>query len=341
MEILDEEAAELEQREENFTADNPVLNDVMRRHLQVLLTTQLLILANDKLIELSAYEVALQAVTAKVFNMISTQIVTAGGDPMAPGAITQFRTLLASKGIPWHIPDLTFFTDQAAISFVDTAEWIAKMEKWGTGYAALTKQVIVDGIRNGWNPLEIARVMRTHAINMPISASDNLMRTLQLTSYREASLAMERINGKFIQSKIRIAMLDNRTCLACISLHGTELKPGQRVDDHYRGRCSEYYITLGGELPTIMQADSTPGNRKFVPFQKGEDWFKSLPLERQRLQNSFVSSPGKWNAYQAGTPLNDFVTEHIDPVFGRQIVEDSLVGIFGTDASLYYAANNR
>lgn len=337
---LDSEAKRLDDLGQTFTPDNPVLTDAQRRLTELLIAVQMLILANDQYIELTAYEVAAQAVSSKVFATIATEIITAGKDPIAPAAATQFRELLYAKGIAWNIPDLTYFTDQAAISFIDTAEWITKMQKWGVGYADLTRQTIIDGISNGWNPYEIARVMRIHAINIPGSAADNLMRTLQMTAYREASLAMEQINGKFIQKKIRIAMLDNRTCLTCIALHGTELKPGQRIDDHYRGRCSEYYVTVGGELPAIMQADSTPGNRKFVPFQTGEQWFNSLPLERQRQQMSFLKSPGKWNAFQSGTPLSSFIGEYNDSVFGRQVVENSLVGIFGKDASKYYAVNN-
>jgi hypothetical protein len=176
---------------------------------------------------------------------------------------------------------------------------------------------------------------------MPVSAADNLMRTLQLTSYREASLAMEELNGKYILHKIRIAALDTRTCLTCISLHGTELEPGERVDDHYRGRCTEYYVVPGGKpFPDFMQADSTPGQRNFVPFQNGEDWFNGLPEARQKLQASFVGGPGKWNAFKAGTPLRAFVAEHHDKVFGRQVVEHSLTSLFGAkQAATFYQRN--
>jgi hypothetical protein len=214
------------------------------------------------------------------------------------------------------------------------------MEKWGTGYAALTRNTILTAIAEGAGPMVVAQRLRQLATNIPVSASDNLMRTLQLTSYREASLAMEELNGKYIIKKIRIATLDPRTCLTCIALHGTDLEPGQRVDDHYRGRCTEYYVVPGGKpFPDLMQADSTPGNRRFVPFQNGTDWFNSLPPARQKLQASFVGTPGKWNAFQAGTPLSAFVAEHVDTVFGRQVVENSLVGVFGDGAEQYYVRN--
>lgn len=238
------------------------------------------------------------------------------------------------------LPRASRETVQAVTRFVDSPAWIARMEKWGKGYADLTRNTIINEIANGAGPLAVAQKLRQLATNMPIHASDNLMRTLQLTAYREASLDMEKLNGKYITKKIRIAALDQRTCLTCIALHGTELEPGQRVDDHYRGRCTEYYVVPGGKPhPDYMQADSTPGNRRFVPFQTGIDWFNSLPVARQKLQASFVKSPGKWNAFQAGTPLSQFVAEHVDDVFGQQVVENSLVGMFGDDAQQYYVRN--
>jgi hypothetical protein len=148
---------------------------------------------------------------------------------------------------------------------------------------------------------------------------------------------MESINGEFIRGKVRIAKLDERTCLSCVALHGTVLQKGQRIDDHYRGRCTEFYQVYGGpDFPATMQADGTPGKRRFVPFQSGETWFNSLPENRQKRQVSFTNSPAKWKAYQDGNPLSAFVGEHQDDIFGRQVVESSLVRALGDNASRYY-----
>jgi hypothetical protein len=102
--------------------------------------------------------------------------------------------------------------------------------------------------------------------------------------------------------------------------------------------CSVFYQVLGGpDFPEQMQADSTPGNRKFVPFQTGEEWFASLSKERQQRQASFKATPAKYKAYLDGHPLSEFVGEHTDPVFGRMTVEESLKGMFGEEkAKTYY-----
>jgi len=195
-----------------------------------------------------------------------------------------------------------------------------------------------NGIQKGWSPIRTAREMRRLAENLPKSASENITRTLQLTSYRDASLAMESLNGKYIERKIRIAELDEKTCAACIALHGTEMAVGERVDDHHNGRCDSILIPIGGSMPTSMQSDSTPGNRNFVPFQTGEEWFAQLSPERQAQQASFLRSPGKLNAYRDGTPLADFVGHHEDPVFGWQVIEQSLKQSVA-DPELYYVRN--
>lgn len=336
---LDTAANTLATEGKKFAKDDPTLQKVLLEYESLLLATQALVSANSSAVQDTSYGIAPMAVTAKVFTKVSAELYVQGIDPLT--ALTSFQSLLKSKGIPWRIPDLTFFTDQTAISFIDTEAWIARMEKWGKGYADLTRKTILDGVLNGWNPREIARVLRLHAENIPYSSAENLMRTLQLTSYREASLAMEAINGRFIVKKIRIATLDQRTCLSCIALHGSELAPGQRVDDHYRGRCTEFYVVPGGrEFPEFMQTDSPAGGRRMVPFQRGPEWFNSLPAERQRQQASFTRSPGKYNAFLAGTPLSDFITTHTDDVFGNQVVENSLVGMFGNDAEQYYVRNN-
>jgi len=149
---------------------------------------------------------------------------------------------------------------------------------------------------------------------------------------------MEKINGNFITGKIRIATLDQRTCLSCIALHGTPVPLGEAVEDHYRGRCTEFYQVPGGDqFPAQMQVDSTPGNRHFQKFQTGEEWFASLSPERQALQRSFLNSPAKLKAYLDGAKLSDFVGDHVDPVFGNQKVELSLLKILGSNASQYYA----
>ena len=330
---LDLEAKRLADAKERMKPTNAQLEKTLRDNEAAFVAAQTMILANDDGIQMSGQALAVNAVTAKVFSAITNQMIANKVDPMSPAGLKVFKDTIERTGISWATPD----ADTFARDFVNSSEWIAKMEGWGPGYSDLTRDAMIDGISKGWGPKKTAAEMRRYAQNLPVSAAENLTRTLQLTSFREASAAMETANSEFVEGKIRISALKQTTCLGCISLHGTEMKLGERVDDHYRGFCSEWYRVVGGpRFPDQMQADSTPGNRKFTKYQNGEDWFNSLSPERQAQQASFLKSPAKLRAFRDGVPLSEFVGDHTDSVFGHQYVEKSLVGAIGDDAKKFY-----
>lgn len=333
---LDDEADRLVDNDERMSADNATLQKALNENEQSLEAASRLVQANDNAIQEAGQALAITAVTAKVFSAISHELARNGIDPLSSQAISVYKKATIDMGITWNTPNALDF----ATNYVDTTEWLYKMEGWGSGYSELTRTTILSGVKQGWGPKYTASQMRKHAENIPTHAAENLTRTLQLTSYRDASAAMETANGQFIEGKIRISALKQTSCLSCIALHGTELQPGARVDDHYRGRCTEFYQVVGGpRFPSRMQADSTPGNRRFVKYQSGPEWFSSLPESRQKAQASFAKSPAKWRAFKDGVPLSEFVGEHIDPVFGLQVVENSLVKAIGDKAEGYYTVN--
>ena len=339
LKLLDEEAARLADNDERMTATNPQFEQTMNEYEATFNTTQSLILANDNIIQDAAKKIAIPVVTAKVFLRSSALLVARKINPISAQAMKYYTTQTAAAGIPWTVPPLSAL--DAVGDYVASPAWINRMDKWGSGYAGLTRDTFVKGISQGWGPQFTASQVRLSAQSLPVSAAENLTRTLQITSYRDASTAMEVVNSDYIVGKIRISALTENTCLACISLHGTKLAVGERVDDHFRGRCSEFYQVPGGpEFPATMQADSVPGGRNFVKFQNGDDWFASLPPERQAQQASFLRSPAKRRAYDAGTPLSSFVGDHTDDVFGAQIIEQSLMQSIGTEqASGFYSVN--
>jgi len=331
---LDVEAERLQEAGERITPDNAQLEKTLNTTRVNMNTTEQMILANASEIEATGQEVAPNAVAAKLFMAVTAMLISRDINPVGAQAQAYYVNALMRANIGFTYPtSLDFVQD-----YTRNAAWIARMDGWGDGYGDLLGDVMRNGIQKGWSPIRTAREMRRLAENLPKSASENITRTLQLTSYRDASLAMEMLNGKYIERKIRIAELDEKTCAACIALHGTEMAVGERVDDHHNGRCDSILIPIGGSMPTSMQSDSTPGNRNFVPFQTGEEWFAQLSPERQAQQASFLRSPGKLNAYRDGVPLSQFVGEHTDPVFGRQVIEQSLKQSVA-DPELYYVRN--
>lgn len=339
---LDAEAVRLSEEDKKFKKDDATLTKALLAYLTLMNATGALIKANDDAIQASGINLAPVSVTSRAFVGMTAKLIEQGANPARSMAL--YESLFKEQGIPWKIPSPRLLSTYKAADFIHTEAYKARMAKWGEGYYQLTRNAVEKGIFEGQNPRAIARMIRQHAEGIPLHAAENLTRTLQLTAYREAGLAMEAFNGKFIEKKIRIARLDTKTCLSCIALHGTELAPGERVDDHYRGRCTEFYVVPGGpQAPDFMQADSLPGQRRFVKFQNGQDWFKSLPMGRQKAQASFVSNQGKWRVYRRTGDLSMFVKDHVDDVFGNQVLENSLKGTIGAEnaKSLYKKASIR
>ena len=335
---LDDEADRLTEAEEVMTPDNPQLEQTLGVYEDTFKATQALIMVNDNAIQDTAARLAIPAVTAKVFSVLTGAMLSRGINPLSPQGTKILTSRIAASGIPWTTPGADVF----AANYVDSTAWINRMENWGKGYADYTRDTFLRGVQSGWGPKYTAGQVRVSAQNLPKSAAESLTRTLQITSYQDASAEMEKVNNKYITGKIRIATLNQTCCLNCISRHGEQLEVGARVDDHFRGRCTAFYQVPGGpQYPESMQADSTPGNRNFVPFQKGEDWFNSLPPERQAQQASFLKSPAKLRAYRDGTPLSVFQGDHVDSVFGAQTVERSLRNAIGQEAAESYYSRNQ
>jgi hypothetical protein len=330
---LEEEADRLEAESQRMDTDSASLLKTLAAIAALFAAASALIMANDNDIEASGASIAVPAVTAKVFGGLASLAVRDGKNPASPALLPIYADALKSLGVTWNLPAVTDF----ARKYTGSTAWAAKMDKWGPGYAKLIGDTVQDGLQSGWGPRFTADHIRKLAENLPQHAAENLTRTLQLTAYRDASAAMDLVNGDYIEHKLRVATLDDKTCLSCIDQHGTRLEKGERVDDHYRGRCTEFYVVKGGpRQPETMQADSKPGQRNFVPFQSGRDWFASLSPARQAQQASFVKVPAKLEAYRAGVPLSDFVGTHNDDIFGRQLIERSLIGALGDDAKQYY-----
>lgn len=261
-------------------------------------------------IELSGARAANNSVTARLFYGTSQDMIEAGIDPTSAEAMAYFMQLVKDVGIPFEVPR----PEDLVIKYSQSEEFYKHMDKWGDGYADYFDNAMQRGVKDGWGSMKIARYARGMATNIPLNAAYTWTRTLQLQSYRDASAQMELMNGRFIEKKIRIAALDDRTCPACIALHGTEVPMGQSIKDHYNGRCDAIYVPAGGDMPEFMQSMSEPGKRQFTKWQNGTDWFDA----QSDAYKKQVLGVGRFELYQQGKfKLDaDFVKWHDDDVFG-------------------------
>lgn len=291
---LNAEAARLTEAGLKMQPDNPVL----RALLADMETTMRV---NARLADTAAAPVQQSAIQAA--GTIQRQLALPGMTD------TQLRAI----GLVWNRPNPEAVA--RLVGYAQSDAWAAAMQKYGDDVLNIISNQAIRGISLGWNPLRTAQEVTRLTQSLPQYQANNLLRTLQLTSYRDATAAHQNANLDIAQQVVRIAALDTRTCLSCVAQHGDVIwdsetgGPVPRVEDHHSGRCTSVMIVKG-----------RPHN-----IQSGEDWFNSLSPERQQQQNSFANSPGKFEAFQSGkATLRDFVHRYNDPTFGAMRREASL-----------------
>lgn len=284
---LEAEAKRLQDAGEPMSADNPVLRAVLADLDDMLLRNRLLI--DGAAPGIQDQGVAAAAVAARQLSL--------------PGVSDQ---ALAVVGVAWRTPDPEAVAE--LVNIANSPAWEAELRRYADGVRDTVNQIAIRGIVNGLNPLAIARDVREAVEAIPASRAQTLMRTLQLVSYRRGIGLNYQANRDILRGHRRVAALDDRCCLACVALHGTELRLDEVVVDHHNGRCTSIAIVRGFE--------------RFSNVEPGEAWFARQP-DDVKLQ---IAGPGALAALQAErATLRDFVQPYRDPVFGDMIREGSLL----------------
>ena len=159
---------------------------------------------------------------------------------------------------------------------ITAVSWPISAETRAAIQAELTRGMIV-----GDNPREAARRMVAATegrFTGGLSRALTISRTEMLDAMRTAQHATEQVNAQSLAGWTWGAHLDARTCISCISMHGTEwplTEPGPI--DHQNGRCARLprtktWAELG--FPNIPEPDSGM-------IDAGE-WFGGLTDEEQR-----------------------------------------------------------
>lgn len=172
-------------------------------------------------------------------------------------------------------------------------------------------QAIFEGIGAGWNPRRIASAIQD-AFGGGLTDALRNTRTVQLYSYRDAARANYMASDGIVQGWIWWAELDELTCEACVSEHGSIHGLDETLDGHYNCRCAA--------LPYIEGLTE--------PEQTGEDWFNSLTEAQQR---DFMGV-SKFEAYQDGKfNFSDLKQRNENEVYGQMIGVTPLKDLLGGD----------
>jgi len=293
---LEAEAARLAEAGKALTRDNPVVRALVADF-------ETTMRANQALIDSAALGIQDGAVNAA--GQVTRQLALPGFTD----------AMLGELGIAWNVPNPEAVAQ--LVHYAGSDAWAELLAGYGEGAVDAVQQVAIRGMVEGWGPLRTAREIRAVVEGLPAAQANTLMRTLQLTSFRDAQVAHRVANAHILEYQIRIAARDG-SCMACLALHGTRMGLHERVDDHHNGRCTSITVLKGQAPPDI---------------QSGEDWFNRRSEAEQRAQMGNAA----FEAWKAGAiQIKDFPQTTSDPVFGGMVQEASLKGMLGEQAKEFY-----
>jgi hypothetical protein len=211
---------------------------------------------------------------------------------------------LAKLGIRYNVPNPEALN--AIVDYVGRDEFARAMRISSDVVLKTVNNQILAGMAGGWSPNKLAETLAMTVKNLPLAQASTMMRTLQLSAYRQATFLYDQANADIIQYRQRIGVLDGRICMACLALHGTMLGPNETVNDHHNGRC----ISIATIIPNMRP-----------PIVTGEAYWEGLSDDEKRE----LAGVGAYEALKSGrAQLRDFVETYRDDLFGEMVRQKSL-----------------
>jgi hypothetical protein len=217
---------------------------------------------------------------------------------------------LAQMGIRYNVPNPEALS--AIVDYVGRDEFARAMRISSDVVLKTVNNQILMGMASGWSPNRLAETIAMTVKDLPLSQASTMMRTLQLSSYRQASFIYDQTNADIIQYRQRIGTLDGRICMACLALHGTMLAPNETVNDHHNGRCMSIAVIIPSITPRVVT---------------GEEYWQGLSDADKRE----LAGAGAYEAISSGrAQLRDFVQTYEDDLFGQMVRQKALQDVVRT-----------
>lgn len=201
--------------------------------------------------------------------------------------------LHASDLIQAALPEISFFrlptgAIEEMVGVLEDGSPLAKvLDKLGSQAAGGIRDAFLSGLGSGHGAATIARGIR-QAIDIPRWRALAIARTEVMRAYRQSTLQTYSENSDVLDGWIWTATLSTRTCPACWALHGQFFPlTKQFFPSHVNCRCTS--------IPSVKGSDflMTPGAVAFG----------NLPT----IQQQEILGPSRYEMYQQGTSLMDFV----------------------------------
>ena len=260
--------------------------------------------------------------TVTDFNRVMQQngqrMISAGpglADAGSARASQIVRFGIGGRNLPseWAAPDPEQIS--RAIGFIENGQWNEEVGNFVRGNVQAVDDIALHGLAARLHPDRVASLLRKVVEENHAKAANTLMRTMYLESARKSTAVHQTVNTRLISRVIRIEALDDRTCMACVSLHGTVIWDSEKdgvgsnvpqIDEHHNGRGT-----------TITEVRGVSRN-----IETGEKWLARQSPQKQRKM--FGTNSG-YEAYKNGqVKLQDFVMPYQSDVFGSMVRQGSV-----------------
>lgn len=241
---------------------------------------------------------------AAIARFMSGELTEGGVQAGIDAALDAVGAQAQAAAAAWMRPDPAAL--ERLIGYVDSAAMRAKFARFGANAANNFADTVLALTAQGKGAAAIARAVENW-YHVPFAWAENMTRTVQNTSYRGASHASYLLNEALLDGWMWRAALDVRTCMSCISQHGTIHPVDETLTDHHRGRCTPVPVVKGTTWARGVEA--------------GQDWYGRLPEGAQRR----VAGDLLFTALRNGDAAwSDLSKAYDDVVFGRMLREASV-----------------
>lgn len=131
----------------------------------------------------------------------------------------------------------------STIDLVDSEAWRGMVRRYAPYHTEQVANLILTAQSAGKNPREVAQIARLYFEgDNPLNDALRIVRQSQLYSARAGMQAVYReTNTEYWMWSANIG--NARTCLACITMHGTVHPSTELLNDHFNGRCAPVPMT--------------------------------------------------------------------------------------------------
>lgn len=181
---------------------------------------------------------------------------------------------------------------------------------------AAMRSALIRGVAVGDHPERAAARMLDRAkggFEGGLWRARNIARTEMLDSHRAAANLWRTDNADIMAGWTWVAELSNRTCPACLGMHGTRHPAGEPGPlGHPSCRCTSVPITK-----TWRELGFDIDEPEPIPTETGEEWLAAQPVD---VQKQILGSKG-WKAWQAGDwPSDQWAVRRENPAWRASFV---------------------